>query len=289
MARIRSNHPGQWSDEDFVGMSYPSRLLALGLRNLADDRGIFEWKPLTLKMQLFPADNEDMVPLMEELVANNQVLKFEVGGKSYGAIRNFMKWQRPKKPTYVHPAPEAVLKYVAASGAEGGNPTPTDGDGCEPDTASGGNGSVPVRNQSPTGTEKSPQRKEVGGRKKEEKDSCPKPAAGRISYPPAFEDVWKAYPTDKLMSKKDGFNAWKKLADDDKALLARSLPAFNAYCQSDPSYRPVHFVRYVISRRFDGMADDSQPIHIRQAGTINGKPLRDANGNLTNAALFGRG
>jgi hypothetical protein len=91
------------------------------------------------------------------------------------------------------------------------------------------------------------------------------------------------------MSKKDGFNAWKKLADDDKAMLAKSLPAFNAYCKSDLSYRPVHFVRYVTSRRFDGMADDSQPMHKRQSGTVNGKPIRDEHGDLTNAALFGRG
>ena len=150
-------------------------------------------------------------------------------------------------------------------------------------------GSVPVGNQYGTGSENAPQRKEEGGSKKEEKDSCPKPASGRISYPPAFEEVWKAYPTDKLMSKKDGFNAWKKLADEDKALLAQSLPAFNSYCKSDPSYRPVHFVRYVTSRRFDGMADDSQPMHSRQTATVNGRPARDENGDLTNAVLFGRG
>lgn len=68
MARIRSIHPGQWSDEDFVCLSFPARLLALALRNLADDHGIFEWKPRTIKMQLFPADNIDMEPLLSELV-----------------------------------------------------------------------------------------------------------------------------------------------------------------------------------------------------------------------------
>ncbi|MFD9897485.1 hypothetical protein [Mesorhizobium sp. NPDC059025] len=122
----------------------------------------------------------------------------------------------------------------------------------------------------------------------EAKASCPKPAS-RISYPPEFEEVWKAYPTDKLMSKKDGFNAWRKLADDDRDLLAKSLAAFNAHCQSDPTYRPVHFVRYVTSRRFEGMADDSRPMQGRQRIEVNGRPTRDANGDLTRAALFGRG
>ncbi len=119
----------------------------------------------------------------------------------------------------------------------------------------------------------------------EAKASCPKPAAGRISYPPEFEEAWRAYPTDKLMSKKDGFNAWRKLADDDKAQLLRSLPAFDAYCRSDPTYRPVHFVRYVTSRRFDGMVDELQPLNSRQPNRL----PRDANGDLSHAALFGRG
>lgn len=103
------------------------------------------------------------------------------------------------------------------------------------------------------------QKQEQEQEQEQEKDIRTKPAAGRISYPAAFEDVWKAYPTDKLMSKKDGFAAWKKLPADDKALLVESLPAFRAHCAADPTYRPVHFVRYVTQRRFDGMADKNAP------------------------------
>lgn len=277
MARIRSIHPGQWSDEDFVALSFPARLLALALRNIADDHGVFEWKPRTIKMQLLPADAIDVHPLLSELVGNNMVLEFESGGKRYGAIRNFTKWQRPKKPSYQYPCSELVLDYVGLKAGEFGT--------CEPsDDAS----SPPVGNRFGTGSEIASQRKEEGGRKKEEKDSCTKPA-GRISYPPAFEEVWKAYPTDRLMSKKDGYQAWKKLSDEDKALLAQSLPAFNAYCRSDPTYRPVHFARYITGRRFEGMADESKPIHARPMAAMNGPAIRDANGDLTNAALFGRG
>jgi hypothetical protein len=274
MPRIRSTHFGQWSDEDFVAMSFPARLLALALRNIADDHGVFEWKPLTIKMQLMPADHVDIPALLAEMVENNIVLKFAIGRKQFGAIRNFMRWQRPKKPSYQHPISPEVLEYVSNKGSGDGNGPTSDDDGSEP-----------VGNQFGTGSENAAQREEViVGSKKEE--SCPKPTSGRISYPSDFEDAWKAYPTDKLMSKKDGFSAWRKLGSDDKALVFRSIPAFVAYCRADPSYRPLHFVRYITSRRFEGMADDSQPSPARPAA--NGRPARDADGNLTNAVLFGR-
>lgn len=276
MARIRSTHPGQWSDEDFVALSFPARILALALRNVADDHGIFEWKPLTIKMQLLPADSIDVADLLSEMVANNIVTEFDAEGKRYGAIRNFMKWQRPKKPSYQYPVSVSVLEYVGSKSEQS-----------ETDELSEEGSPEPVPHQYGTGSENGLQRKEVGCSKKEEKDSCPKPAAGRISYPSEFEDAWKAYPTDKLMSKKDALNAWKKLAEDDRALVARSIPAFVAHCAANPSYRPVHFVRYITSRRFDGMADDSQPMSREPAGS--GKSIRDASGNLTNTFLFARG
>lgn len=54
MARIRSTHPGQWTDEGFISCSPLARLLCLGIRNGADDQGIFEWKPATLNLRLLP-------------------------------------------------------------------------------------------------------------------------------------------------------------------------------------------------------------------------------------------
>lgn len=115
MARIRSVHPGQPKDEDFVELSPYARLLAIFLRNLADDRGAFEWKPKSIKMEVFPADNLDMEPLLAELVEHRQVCRYEAEGKAYGAIRNFRKWQRPEKPKYVHPFDDALLSYVGLS------------------------------------------------------------------------------------------------------------------------------------------------------------------------------
>ena len=105
MPRIRSIHPGQWTDEAFVECSPLARLLALGIRNEADDQGVFEWKPLTLRMRLFPADDVDVPALLDELISSGQVEPYEVDGKKFGLIRNFTKWQKPLSPQIVHPLP----------------------------------------------------------------------------------------------------------------------------------------------------------------------------------------
>ncbi|MEM8937132.1 MAG: hypothetical protein AAGC77_12055, partial [Pseudomonadota bacterium] len=97
MARIRSVHPGQWTDGEFVECSPLARLLCLALRNIADDRGAFRWKLKDIKMQCLPGDNCDVGELLSELVENCQVIKYELGGKEYGLILDFTQWQRPKK------------------------------------------------------------------------------------------------------------------------------------------------------------------------------------------------
>ncbi|MBK6743610.1 MAG: hypothetical protein IPG66_11790 [Hydrogenophilales bacterium] len=105
MSRIRSVHPEQWSDEQFVYCSPLARLLAIGIRNEADDNGIFEWNLFRLKVRILPGDNCDMAALLDELLASNQVHRYEVDGKAYGLIRNFQRFQSAKKPTFKYPLP----------------------------------------------------------------------------------------------------------------------------------------------------------------------------------------
>lgn len=178
MARIRSIHPGQWTDEQFVSVSFAARLLALGLRNEADDNGVFEWKPITIKMRLFAADNVSVPDLLDELSGSDIVQRFDEGGKSFGAIRNFRRWQRPEKPNSVHPLPERLRKYVGLSpidpptDVEKSPTEPSPEDGKSPTDPSGeddGSGSdqLPLDDQSATGCRKSFQRKEEGGRREE--------------------------------------------------------------------------------------------------------------------------
>jgi hypothetical protein len=184
MSRIRSLHPGQWTDEQFVACSPTARLLALGLRNEADDNGIFEWKPITIKMRLFPNDAVEVCELLQELENSDQIKRFESGGKTYGAIRNFRKYQRPEKPKSWHPITDELRVYVGLS---------------EPDQQ-------PLPDQSPTDQGKSPQRKEEGGDRKEKKDSAP------AALDADFETWWGVYPkkADKGHARKEYLKARKR-------------------------------------------------------------------------------
>lgn len=127
MSRIRSIHPGLWTDEAFVSLSPMARLMLLGIWNECDDMGSFAWAPLTLKMRILPGDNADACALLAEMVEARAVMKYEVGGKSYGAVRNFCQFQRPKKPNSICPQTEEVRNWVniqARSTRDGGEAVP---------------------------------------------------------------------------------------------------------------------------------------------------------------------
>ena len=115
MARIRSIHPGQANDVDFTECSMPARLLAILLRNFADDNGVFVWREKQIKMDCFPADSIDVGPLLDELIANKQVKRFTKSGIDYGIFRNFRRWQRPEKPKTIHPIDDDLLEYGGQS------------------------------------------------------------------------------------------------------------------------------------------------------------------------------
>lgn len=147
MSRIRSIHPGLWTDERFVVASPMARLLFMGIWNECDDLGSFEWSPLKLKMRLLPADAVDASALLEEIESSGSIMRYTVGDKTYGAVRNFCQYQRPKKPVSHHPQTEAVRAFVNVEAR-------TIRDGGEP-----------VGNQSGTDGEKPRQMKDEGGDK----------------------------------------------------------------------------------------------------------------------------
>jgi hypothetical protein len=106
--RIRSIHPEQWQDGDFCSMTPMTRLLVLGIRNMADDYGVFPWRVDHIKAAIFPHDQislDDVDGFLKEAAAFNQVKYYEVDDTSYGIIRNFCKYQSPRKPTAKHPKP----------------------------------------------------------------------------------------------------------------------------------------------------------------------------------------
>lgn len=147
MARIRSIFPGFWTDEVFASLSDAAALFYLGLLNEADDQGIFEWKPVTLRMRLRPTKDGSVEDLLAELAAANTIQKYENDGRQYGAIRNFRKYQRPKSPKFIHHTDANIRNYIGTthsnSEIERGEEEPV-----------------------PQKVEKSPQREEGGGSRK---------------------------------------------------------------------------------------------------------------------------
>jgi len=115
MARIRSIHPALFTDEAFASLSMAARVLLLGLWTEADDQGVFDWKPVTLKMRIMLVDNVSVPDLLLELEGWNAVKRFSQDGKEFGAIRNFCKFQRPKTPKYRALKSAEIRNYVASA------------------------------------------------------------------------------------------------------------------------------------------------------------------------------
>lgn len=178
MSRIRSIHPGFWRDSDYVSMSAFARLLAIGLWNICDDKGTFKWNALEIKMEIFPGDNVEVSELLDEIAKTGLIMRYECGGKAFGAVKNFAKYQRPKKPNDIHPAPQDVLVYVGRSSEPEGDEE----------------GEVP--HQAGTSGENAPQMEEGGGRMEE--DSPPTPQHTRMRDWPEIPDwipvdQWNAF------------------------------------------------------------------------------------------------
>jgi hypothetical protein len=112
MARIRSIHPGLFTDEAFMELSMAARVLLPGLWVEAWDDGVIEWRTKRIKARLFPCDNIDVDALLAELVSQDMIRKFEAGGMKYAAIKNFRKWQRPEKPNSSNVLPKDLEDYV---------------------------------------------------------------------------------------------------------------------------------------------------------------------------------
>jgi hypothetical protein len=69
MPRMRMVKPEFWTDSKVVRVSRDARLLFIGLWNFADcDAGHVEADPFALRMKIFPADDVNIEPLLEELI-----------------------------------------------------------------------------------------------------------------------------------------------------------------------------------------------------------------------------
>jgi hypothetical protein len=124
VARIRSVHPGLFTDEAFVSLSEAAQILLIGIWTEADDNGIFEWKPIQLRMRLRPTKDGDIELLLTELARAGALQKFMVGERAFGAVRNFLKYQSPRRPKILYPCPDHLLTYVGLGSQSAGMDEP---------------------------------------------------------------------------------------------------------------------------------------------------------------------
>lgn len=227
MARIRSIHPAIFTDEVFMGLCANARLLMIGLWCEAWDDGVFEWKPLTLKARIFPADPVDTSGLLAELTENNVVRRFEINGRIYGVIRNFQRFQHPRRPSVSGLLPETL----AAFAGQGDRNIPDDDGNDGPP-----NGGIPdnVRT-TPASSDSCAARREEGvgegGKVKTDADASVTHARNRA----AFDRFWEAYP--HKVGKAAAEKSFEKIAKAGKVTLAEMLTALEAYKRSKPPDR----------------------------------------------------
>lgn len=119
MARLRTVKPEYWTDEHVGQCSMPARLLFIGTWNFADDHGGLSRSAKQLKAQIFPYDNIDCEPLIQELLNAGLLVEYEVDGKKYLHVRGFRKHQKVEKP-----AAPRIPKYEEQWRSSGNSPNP---------------------------------------------------------------------------------------------------------------------------------------------------------------------
>lgn len=111
MARIRSIKPEFWTAEQVMECSPMARLLFIGMWNFCDDAGIHPASAKTLKAEVFPSDDitsGEVESLVAELVLNDLLLEYEVGGKKYLHVTGWSRHQKIEKPNFKHPKPDST-------------------------------------------------------------------------------------------------------------------------------------------------------------------------------------
>ncbi len=258
MARIRSIHPGVFTDEAWVSCAPLTRLLFFGLLTDADDQGIFEWKPLQIKMRLLPGDAADVAAMLDEMASVDLIQAFEHGGKKFGAIRNFRKHQRPKKPNSIHFLPEKLRTYVAM----GSDTSELDHD----EDAS-------VGNQFGSGGEKSPQMEDGGWRMEDVSDA----SASSEGAEGDFAALWAAYPHTKGRSSSPKSEiAFRASPSELQGRLARAAAAFAKGGTIPKSGAPA-LERWLEEERYRDWLDAPEPGRLKPGPPWGGPPdVREA-------------
>lgn len=112
MARIRFINPDLLTEEAYMAMSMTAKAAWPPIWTQCDDRGVFAWRPKTLKAAIFPDDAVDFEMVLEEWLQLGVVLCVEIDGNACGLVRDFCKVQTPKFPSYRHALTEEMARFV---------------------------------------------------------------------------------------------------------------------------------------------------------------------------------
>lgn len=114
MARMRSVKPEFWSDQDLAHLSRDTRLLYIGLWNLADEHSRLRGDPRYVKGQLFPYDDDltpdDIDKMLCRLADDGKAVRYTISGAAYLFLPNLARHQRletDKVPSRLPGPPDA--------------------------------------------------------------------------------------------------------------------------------------------------------------------------------------
>lgn len=202
MARARNIKPALFKNE-VLGVADPMlTLLFEGLWLLADREGRLEDRPLRIKGELFPyREGLNMDAMLDWLAAEGFILRYQIAGKRYIQIDNFVKHQNPHKNE-----PESVIPCASI--------------GCSTPEEIGTNteeiGSAPADSLSLDSGFLIPDPLTPS--------QAPEPVAADL-----FAKFWKLYPLKK--GKTSAEKAWRKLKVTD-ALFSLIVDALAKQCAS---------------------------------------------------------
>lgn len=93
--RSRNIKPGWLINEDLLELPFEYRILFAGLWMAADSAGRLEDRPKKIKIAVFPGDDVDCDDGLKRLAEKEFIQRYQIAGKKYIQITNFLKHQNP--------------------------------------------------------------------------------------------------------------------------------------------------------------------------------------------------
>lgn len=108
--RARNIKPGFLKNEDLIELDPLVRILFAGLWMMADREGRLEDRPKKIKIEILPGDNCDVNEMLDQLAGRAFIIRYEVEGKRYIQVEEFLKHQHPHKEEKQSVIPKPVTK-----------------------------------------------------------------------------------------------------------------------------------------------------------------------------------